>query len=153
VSEHQDAAASTGSGKLAGLFREYGRRWEIEHVDPGSAWVAVTRDGSFVHVIAAMTSTSCEPSSRKPRQKIPDQGHPAAQVSSAAIVGEQVAERLERTTRTRSRHVISVFSVAGASRISCQVWLLTQMSPWTWLASPSPMIATALPAELIVTVS
>jgi hypothetical protein len=35
------------------LFREYGRRWEIEHVDPGSAWVAVTRDGSFVHVIAA----------------------------------------------------------------------------------------------------
>jgi hypothetical protein len=38
-------------------------------------------------------------------------------------------------------------------QITCQVWLLTQMSPWTWLASPSPMIATALPAELIVTMS
>jgi hypothetical protein len=53
VSEHQDAAGSAGSGKLAGLFHEYGHRWEIEHVDPGSAWVAVTRNGSFVQVIAA----------------------------------------------------------------------------------------------------
>jgi len=53
VSEHQDAAGSSGSGKLAGLFREYGHRWEIEHLDPGSAWVAVTRNGSFVQVIAA----------------------------------------------------------------------------------------------------
>ena len=50
MSEHQDAA---GSGKLAGLFHEYGPRWEIEHLDPGSAWVAVTRNGSFVQVIAA----------------------------------------------------------------------------------------------------
>jgi hypothetical protein len=53
VSEHQDAAGSADSGKLAGLFREYGHRWEIEHLDPGSAWVAVTRNGSFVRVIAA----------------------------------------------------------------------------------------------------
>jgi hypothetical protein len=53
VSGHQDAAGSAGSGKLAGLFREYGHRWEIEHLDPGSAWVAVTRNGSFVQVIAA----------------------------------------------------------------------------------------------------
>jgi len=50
VSEHQDGA---GSGKLAGLFREYGHRWQIEQLDPGSAWVAVTRIGSFVQVIAA----------------------------------------------------------------------------------------------------
>jgi hypothetical protein len=53
VSEHQDTAGSAGSGKLAGLFHEYGHRWEIEHLDPGSAWVAVTRNGSFVQVIAA----------------------------------------------------------------------------------------------------
>jgi len=53
VSEHLDAAGSGGSGKLAGLFREYGHSWEIEHLDPGSAWVAVTRNGSFVQVIAA----------------------------------------------------------------------------------------------------
>jgi hypothetical protein len=53
VSEHQEAAGSAGSGKLAGLFREFGHRWEIEHLDPGSAWVAVTRIGSFVQVIAA----------------------------------------------------------------------------------------------------
>jgi len=53
VSERQDAAGSAGSGKLAGLFREYGHRWEIEHVDPGSAWVAVMRNGSFLQVIAA----------------------------------------------------------------------------------------------------
>jgi hypothetical protein len=53
VSEYQDAAGSAGSGKLAGLFHEYGNRWEIEHLDPGSAWVAVTRNGSFVQVIAA----------------------------------------------------------------------------------------------------
>jgi hypothetical protein len=53
VREHQVPAGSAGSGKLAGLFREYGHRWEIEQLDPGSAWVAVTRIGSFVHVIAA----------------------------------------------------------------------------------------------------
>jgi hypothetical protein len=53
VSEHQVAAGSAGSGKLAGLFREYCHRWEIEQLDPGSAWVAVTRIGSFVQVIAA----------------------------------------------------------------------------------------------------
>ena len=53
MSEHQDAAGSAGSGKLAGLFHDYGHSWEIEHLDPGSAWVAVTRNGPFVQVIAA----------------------------------------------------------------------------------------------------
>ena len=53
MSERQDASGSAGSGKLAGLFHEYGHSWEIEHLDPGSAWVAVTRNGSFVQVIAA----------------------------------------------------------------------------------------------------
>ncbi len=53
MSEHQDASGCPGSGKLAGLFRDYGHRWEVEHLDAGSEWVAVTRNGSFVHVIAA----------------------------------------------------------------------------------------------------
>jgi hypothetical protein len=53
VSEHQDAAGSAVSGKLAGLFRDYGHRWEIEQLDPGSAWIAVTRISSFVQVITA----------------------------------------------------------------------------------------------------
>jgi len=53
VSEHQDAAGSASSGKLAGLLREYGHRWEIEQLDPGSAWVAVTRNSLFVQVLTA----------------------------------------------------------------------------------------------------
>ena len=53
MSEHQDAAGCADSGELVGLFRDYGHRWEIERLDPGSAWVAVTRNGAFVQVIAA----------------------------------------------------------------------------------------------------
>jgi hypothetical protein len=33
--------------------RDPGADWEIERVPPGAAWVAVTRRGSWVHVIAA----------------------------------------------------------------------------------------------------
>jgi hypothetical protein len=57
------------------------------------------------------------------------------------------------TLRSRGRGRPGVEARPTAAPITCQVWLLTQMSPWTWLASPSPMIATALPAELIVTMS
>jgi hypothetical protein len=34
-------------------MRDFGPAWEIERVPPGAAWVAVTRRGSWVHVIAA----------------------------------------------------------------------------------------------------
>src|SRR5258708_33139487 len=54
VSEHQDAAGSAGSGKLAGLFHEYGHRGEIENLDPGSAWVAVSRYGLLVPGVATL---------------------------------------------------------------------------------------------------
>lgn len=37
-------------GKLRRLLLEYGDRWEIER---GAAWVACTRTGSFIHVVAA----------------------------------------------------------------------------------------------------
>jgi hypothetical protein len=34
------------------VLRDFGAAWEIERVPPGAAWVAVTRRGSWVHVIA-----------------------------------------------------------------------------------------------------
>jgi hypothetical protein len=39
--------------QLRAVIRDYGPAWEIERVPPGAAWVAVTRRGSWVHVIAA----------------------------------------------------------------------------------------------------
>ena len=41
------------TGKLAELMRDYGTEWDIERVDPGSTWVAVSRDGALTRVIAA----------------------------------------------------------------------------------------------------
>jgi hypothetical protein len=32
------------TAKLAGILRDFAAGWEIEHLDPGSAWVAVSRD-------------------------------------------------------------------------------------------------------------
>src|ERR1035438_6785477 len=40
------------TGKLAVLMRDFAQ-WEIERLDPGSAWVAVSRDSSHTHVITA----------------------------------------------------------------------------------------------------
>src|ERR1700733_7919867 len=39
--------------QLRAVMRDFGPAWEIERVPPGAAWVAVTRGGSWVHVIAA----------------------------------------------------------------------------------------------------
>jgi hypothetical protein len=41
------------TGKLAGVLRDFGGQWEIEHLDPGSAWVAVSHNGGHTRVIAA----------------------------------------------------------------------------------------------------
>jgi hypothetical protein len=41
------------TGKLAELMRVYGAEWDIERLDPGSAWVAVSCDGALTRVIAA----------------------------------------------------------------------------------------------------
>jgi hypothetical protein len=41
------------TAKLGGVLRDFGSKWEIERLDPGSAWVAVSRDGGFTQVIAA----------------------------------------------------------------------------------------------------
>jgi hypothetical protein len=34
-------------------MRDYGAEWDIERLDPGSIWVAVSRDGALTRVIAA----------------------------------------------------------------------------------------------------
>jgi hypothetical protein len=38
------------AAKLRDLFRDYGKRWEFEE---GRAWVACSRHGTAIHVIAA----------------------------------------------------------------------------------------------------
>jgi hypothetical protein len=41
------------TGKLADLPRDFAAGWEIEQLDPGSAWAAVSRDGDLTQVITA----------------------------------------------------------------------------------------------------
>jgi hypothetical protein len=39
---------------LAAIIRDYGGEWQVEHIDPGSAWIAVSRGGDgLIQVIAA----------------------------------------------------------------------------------------------------
>jgi hypothetical protein len=40
-------------GKLADLLRDFAAGWEIKQLDPGSAWVAVSRDGNLTQLITA----------------------------------------------------------------------------------------------------
>jgi hypothetical protein len=41
------------TGKLAAIVADFGGQWEVEHLDPGSAWVAVSHDGHRTQIIAA----------------------------------------------------------------------------------------------------
>jgi hypothetical protein len=41
------------TGKLAELMHDYSAEWDIERLDPGSTWVAVSRDSALTRVIAA----------------------------------------------------------------------------------------------------
>jgi|ERR1035438_3113177 hypothetical protein len=41
------------TAKLAAIMREFSGTWEIEHVDPGSEWIAVTRQRGSLQMIAA----------------------------------------------------------------------------------------------------
>ncbi|MCW2909038.1 MAG: hypothetical protein JWL68_3827, partial [Actinomycetia bacterium] len=53
--------------------------WEIERVPPGAAWVAVTRRGSWVHVIAAHDLDTLRDKIEAARREetAPDPGAPA----------------------------------------------------------------------------
>jgi len=44
-----------GDASLARLYREFGDRWDIEPIPPGTKWVAVQRDsgGDLVVMVAA----------------------------------------------------------------------------------------------------
>ena len=39
--------------KLAAIMADFGSQWELERLDPGSAWVAVSHDGHHTQIIAA----------------------------------------------------------------------------------------------------
>jgi hypothetical protein len=41
------------TGKLAAIMRDYSGPWDIERLDPGSAWVAVSSTDGLTQVIAA----------------------------------------------------------------------------------------------------
>jgi hypothetical protein len=41
------------TGKLAAIVADFGGQWHVEHLDPGSAWVAVSHDGHHTQIIAA----------------------------------------------------------------------------------------------------
>jgi hypothetical protein len=39
---------------LAAVIRDFGGEWQVEHIDPGSAWIALSRgDDGLIQVIAA----------------------------------------------------------------------------------------------------
>jgi hypothetical protein len=41
------------TGKLAAIVADFGGQWQVEHLDPGSTWVAVSRNGHRTQIIAA----------------------------------------------------------------------------------------------------
>src|ERR1039458_1375106 len=41
------------TGTLAAIMRDFASEWDIEQLDPGSAWVAITRDHAHPQVITA----------------------------------------------------------------------------------------------------
>ena len=41
------------TGTLAAIMRDFASEWDIEQLDPGSAWVAITRDHARPQVITA----------------------------------------------------------------------------------------------------
>src|ERR1017187_10136692 len=41
------------TGKLAAVMADFGGQWELERLDPGSAWVAASHDALRTQIIAA----------------------------------------------------------------------------------------------------
>ena len=40
-------------GQLAGITQDFGSDWQVEHIDPASAWLAVSRAGGRIRLIVA----------------------------------------------------------------------------------------------------
>jgi hypothetical protein len=41
------------TSKLAALMADFGSQWHVEHLDPGTTWVAASHDGHRTQIIAA----------------------------------------------------------------------------------------------------
>jgi hypothetical protein len=41
------------TGKLAAIMADFGSQWQIEHLDPGTTWVAVSHDSHLTQIITA----------------------------------------------------------------------------------------------------
>jgi hypothetical protein len=48
-------AAKAGDNSLAKMYREFGDRWEIEQIPPGTRWLAVHREsgGDYIRLLLA----------------------------------------------------------------------------------------------------
>jgi hypothetical protein len=53
---------------LAGITRDFGAEWHVEHIDPGSAWAAISRDSGHTEVITAADLDSLRTSLRRAAQ-------------------------------------------------------------------------------------
>jgi hypothetical protein len=63
--------------ELAAVIRDYGGEWQVEHIDPGSAWIAVCRgDDSVMRVIAANDLGSLRGSLGRALSEAPGEGPP-----------------------------------------------------------------------------
>jgi hypothetical protein len=41
------------TGELAAIVADFGGQWHVEHLDPGTTWIAISRDGHRTQIIAA----------------------------------------------------------------------------------------------------
>ncbi len=77
---------------LAAVIRDFGGEWQVERIDPGSAWVALSRGGDgLIRVIAAKDLAPSKAASAAARMK-----HPAWQPGNGGLPSPQA-----RTARDR----------------------------------------------------
>ena len=70
------------AAKLADLLKDFAAAWDIEHLDPGSVWVAVSRGGGPARVITARDLDSLKLGLGRETPGTTD--HPAADVGGPA---------------------------------------------------------------------
>jgi hypothetical protein len=61
------------TGKLAGVMRGFGGEWAIERLDPGSAWIAASRNGSHLRMIATADLDSLRSRLSRDSAGVPDE--------------------------------------------------------------------------------
>ncbi len=75
-----------GEASLARLYREYGERWDIEQIPPGTKWVAVLREsgGDYVRVVAAHDVHALRFRMQEAEQDEPEEGEPGASAGKSS---------------------------------------------------------------------